>query len=135
MKNYLLYSAALLTFSACSSGKHHSSSGSGKQFSSHFHSHACNEKCYPGIAYDESCQAVELAIDPDVKYAMENWFAGKCRDLTEEEIEHASDGDGSGYHDSQDAAEDSNKFASDTEVFQMDDGTMIIIEDNEVSVA
>ena len=120
-----------IILNACS-GKHHSCSPS--HSSSNCHSHACNEKCYPGIAYEESCQAVFLALDPDLKYAMENLFVGKCRDLTDEEIENAPNGPGSGYHDSQEAAEDANKYASDIEVFQMDDDTIIIIEDDEVNV-
>lgn len=130
MNKYYLYSAMFLTCSACS-GKHHHSSGSQKQSISH--SHACNEKCYPGIAYEESCQAVLLALDPDIKYAMENLFVSKCRDLTDEEIENAPNGPGSGYHDSQEAAQNSDKIA-DVEHFDLDDGTSIIIDEEGVHV-
>lgn len=116
---------SLILFSC--SGNHHYSSGTSKQTFSN--SHTCNEKCYPGIAYTQACQAVFLAIDPGVKYGMENWFAGKCRDLTDEEIENAPNGPGSGYHDAQDAAENSNQYAGDPEVFQMDDETIVIVDE------
>lgn len=85
MKNLFISLCAIICLCSCGSSKHHSHVSGGKQF--HGHSHACNETCTPGIAYEESCKAVFLAIDPSVKYGMENWFAGKCRDLTDQEIE------------------------------------------------
>ncbi|SRR6266851_2304541 len=105
MKPILTVLAAIFLFGC--SGTHHSNSRS-------FQAHSAHAFNYDGSAYVESCQVVLLA-----------------RELTDKEIEDALNGPGSGFHDSKEAAENSDKYVLD--YYEMDDGTIIII-DNEIHI-
>lgn len=74
MRNLFISLLTIASLCSCGSSKHSSSSNS-KTF--HGHSHASNSKEYPGTAYEESFQTIFLA--------------GRCRDLTDEEMDESAE--------------------------------------------
>jgi hypothetical protein len=127
MKKHLLFSCIFLALCSCSSpgifGRS-SKGASGHGGMRAANAHACSE--HAGSAYED---AVKAAMNVN-QYTL---ISGNCRDLTDDEIENAGNAPGSGYHDSQDAAENSDKYAE-VEHFEMDDGTSIIIDEEGVHV-
>lgn len=106
MKPILAILSAILLVSC--SGRHHSSSSSPEARFMHSSS-------YPGCGYVESCNAVMFA-----------------RELTDQEIEDAPNGHGCGIHEALEVAQNPDKYAVD--FFQLSDGTIIIMDENDIHV-